>query len=74
MTNADRIRSMSDEELFIFLDKFEMGDIDTAKTFCDTCGKDWDCDDCLKWWLILDSVNHPQGLDYWDAYHKSKEV
>ena len=37
MTNADRIRSMSDDELADFIYRCEMGDIDYAKTFCDLC-------------------------------------
>lgn len=72
MSNADVIRAMTDDELFYFLRMFEVGDIDTAKTFCDLCEKDakkhhasCDCDGCLKWWLALDS-KHPQGLKYWE--------
>ena len=70
-TNADRIRGMSDEELQKFLSKFESGDIDYAKTFCDLCCKDaalerksTDCEGCLLWWLKNDA-KQPQGLDYW---------
>jgi len=70
-TNADRIRSMNDEELQKFLLAFEAGDIDYAKTFCDLCCKDAalerksaDCDGCLLWWLKNGS-EQPQGLDYW---------
>lgn len=73
MSNADVIRSMTDEELFAFLDKFELGDIDYSMTFCDTCTKDaalerrsCDCDGCLKWWLALD-CKKPQGLKYWET-------
>jgi len=71
LTNADRIRSMNDEELQKFLLAFEAGDIDYAKTFCDLCCKNAaleqksaDCDGCLLWWLKHDSAL-PQGLDYW---------
>jgi Lar family restriction alleviation protein len=68
-TNADRIRSMSDEELHKFLLDFEAGNIDYAKTFCDLCCKDaaleqksTDCDGCLLWWLKNDATL-PQGID-----------
>ena len=51
-TNADRIRQMSDEELAEFLDRWELGDIDYSKTFCDLCDGQYDChDDCLMDWL-----------------------
>jgi Lar family restriction alleviation protein len=67
-TNAQRIRSMSDEELQKFLRKFESGDIDYAKTFCDLCCKDAalerrsvDCDGCLLWWLKNDAKQPQEG-------------
>jgi hypothetical protein len=70
VTNADRIRSMSDEELHKFLLDFEAGDIDYAKTFCDLCCKDaalerksTDCEGCLLWWLKNDATL-PQGIDW----------
>ena len=51
-TNADRIRQMTDEELADFLDRWELGDIDYSKTFCDLCDGQYDChDDCLLDWL-----------------------
>ena len=50
-TNADRIRSMSDEELVEFIDRCEMGDIDYAKTFCDLCNGQYECDQCRLDWL-----------------------
>lgn len=69
-TNADRIRSMSDEELHKFLLDFGAGYIDYAKTFCDLCCKDaalerrsTDCDGCLLWWLKNDATL-PQGIDW----------
>jgi hypothetical protein len=69
-TNADRIRSMSDEELHKFLLDFEAGDVDYAKTFCYLCCKDaaleqrsTDCDGCLLWWLKNDTTL-PQGIDW----------
>ena len=70
MTNADRIRAMTDDELFDFIDKVRLDDIDYACTFCDMC-KDAggnalgiDCDGCLRRWLTLDASEHPQGLDF----------
>ena len=51
MTNADRIRSMSDEELAEFIDRCEMNDIDYAKTFCDLCNGQHECDQCRLDWL-----------------------
>ena len=51
MTNADRIRAMSDEELADFIDRCEMNDIDYAKTFCDLCNGQYECDQCRLDWL-----------------------
>ena len=51
ITNADRIRSMSDEELADFIDRCEMGDIDYANTFCDLCNGQYECDQCRLDWL-----------------------
>ena len=69
-TNADRIRSMSDEELHKLLLDFEAGDVDYAKTFCALCYKDaalerksTDCEGCLLWWLKNDATL-PQGIDW----------
>ena len=50
-TNADRIRAMSDEELAEFIDRCEMSDIDYAKTFCDLCNGQYECDQCRLDWL-----------------------
>ena len=50
-TNSDRIREMSDEELAEFIDRCEMGDIDYAKTFCDLCNGQYECDQCRLDWL-----------------------
>ena len=50
-TNADRIRAMSDEELAEFIDRCEMNDIDYAKTFCDLCNGQYECDQCRLDWL-----------------------
>ena len=52
VTNADRIRSMTDEELADFLDRWALGDIDYSQTFCSLCKGQYDCrDDCLLGWL-----------------------
>lgn len=51
ITNADRIRSMSNEELAEFIDRCEMNDIDYAKTFCDLCNGQYDCVQCRLDWL-----------------------
>lgn len=53
-TNADRIRSMSDEELSKFISRIEIGDFGQqvyGKTFCDMCKGQYECDDCRLWWL-----------------------
>ena len=51
MTNADRIRAMSDDELADFIYRCEMGDIDYAKTFCDLCNGQYECGQCRLDWL-----------------------
>lgn len=56
-TNADVIRSMTDEQLCEFLQAVEIGDIDTAITFCDMCKEGgnelgYDCDTCFRSWVI----------------------
>ena len=51
ITNADKIRAMSDEELADFIDRCEMGDIDYANTFCDLCNGQYECDQCRLDWL-----------------------
>ena len=55
-TNADRIRSMTNEELAQLLERFELGDIDYAVTFCDLCKEggnalNLNCSGCLSHWL-----------------------
>ena len=50
-TNADRIRSMSDEELAEFIYRCEMSEIDYAKTFCDLCNGQYECGQCRLDWL-----------------------
>ena len=51
MTNAQKIRAMSDEELAEFIDRCEMSDIDYAKTFCDLCNGQYECAQCRLDWL-----------------------
>lgn len=53
-TNAEKIRSMTDEELADFIQRVQIGDFncsDYGKTFCDMCDGQYECDDCLKSWL-----------------------
>lgn len=67
VTNYERIKQMSIEEMQEFIIKAGLGDVDTARTYCSDCkGKMYDCDDCVRWWLELDSKEHPQSLDYWE--------
>lgn len=54
ITNADRVRAMSDEELADFISRIEIGDFGPqvyGKTFCDMCDGQYECDDCRLWWL-----------------------
>ena len=51
MTNAQKIRAMSDEELAEFIYRCEMSEIDYAKTFCDLCNGQYECDQCRLDWL-----------------------
>ena len=48
-TNADRIRSMTDEELCKFLDEYKFCDI--CEEGCDRCTYNGDCDKRLLEWL-----------------------
>lgn len=51
-TNADRIRSMSDEELAEFLDVIEQDGIQSQCTVpCDVCTEKTECANCWKDWL-----------------------
>lgn len=49
MTNADRIRSMTDEELCEFLGEYKFCDI--CEEGCDSCTYNGDCDKRLLDWL-----------------------
>ena len=51
VTNAQKIRAMSDEELADFIYRCEMNDIDYANTFCDLCNGKYECDQCRLDWL-----------------------
>ena len=54
LSNADRLRAMSDEELAEFISRIEIGDFSPqvyGKTFCDMCKGQYECDDCRLWWL-----------------------
>ena len=53
LSNADRIRDMSDEELAEFISRIEIGDFGPqvyGKTFWDSCKGQYECDDCRLWW------------------------
>lgn len=59
MTNADKIRKMTDEELADFLCEIEDRGIDYGVTFCDMCEEGGnalglDCNGCLLHWLKSD--------------------
>lgn len=58
MTNAEKIRSLSDAELAMFLDGWETGEIPTTVFFCCACGadeKDKKCWKCMGVWLSEDA-------------------
>ena len=56
MTQADRIRSMSDEELAELLDSVDNGGIRALDVDypCDECTQKTECEDCFKEWLQKD--------------------
>lgn len=67
MTNAEKIRRMTTDELQELLSAFECGDIDYACTFCDMCENggntlNLDCDGCLRRWLNSDADDY-NGLN-----------
>lgn len=53
MTNADRIRSMSDDELAELLDSVDNGGIRALDVDypCDECTQKTECEDCFLEWL-----------------------
>ena len=51
-TNADRIRSMTDEELIDFIFNAEVQKIDYGISFCGAeCDEVHTCKECIKAWL-----------------------
>lgn len=52
-TNANKIRSMSDEELAELLDSVDNGGIRALDVDypCDECTQKTECEDCFKEWL-----------------------
>ena len=74
MTNADRIRRMTDDELYEFLSMWELGDIEYS--VCDLCKKggndlNLDCDGCRKHWLES-SADEYNGINSFPDF-KEKE-
>ena len=59
MTNADRIRKMTDEELFRFIVMIESNELHYDALPCEYCQKTdtSDCDKCIKKWLKSDVKN-----------------
>ena len=51
MTNADRIRSMTDEELVHQFTQRDTFFCPVAKGDTDTCRGNWSCEDCFAKWL-----------------------
>lgn len=59
-TNADVIRSMTDEQLVKFIAAIKDGDLDYTITYCSLCKQDgntlgYDCEDCFKNWILGDA-------------------
>lgn len=65
MTNFEKIKSFTIEQMGKFLNMVDLGIIDFTKTLCDVCGNGKDCDTCFRWWLNTDT-KHQQGLDKYD--------
>lgn len=55
MTNADRIRSMTDEELANLFDEVETGSFLADKYPCSECTEKINCDVCFLEWLRAES-------------------
>lgn len=52
MTNFEKIKSLTVDEMIRFLTRFEFGDVDYSLTFCDLCKGQYDCENiCLRNWL-----------------------
>lgn len=54
-TNADRIRSMTDEELANLFDEVETGSFLADKYPCSECTEKINCDVCFLEWLRAES-------------------
>lgn len=58
MSNADRIRSFSDEELAEFLEKILSGNRDEIGVNCGNSKcEEWKCTECISKWLQSDVEN-----------------
>ena len=64
MTNADRIRKMTNEELCKFIIMVECNDLQYETFPCEYCEKETenDCNKCLKLWLKRDAKKE-RGLN-----------
>ena len=74
MTNADKIRSMSDEELFVFLTR-SMNVLDTCVIcthFCCGYGDNYNCDEGVREWLKSDSFQLI-AVNFWLTTDKQKK-
>ena len=75
MTNADKIRSMSDEELFVFLTR-SMNVLDTCVIcthFCCGYGDNYNCDEGVREWLKSDNFQLIAD-NFWLTTDKQKAV
>lgn len=68
MTNAERIRTMTVDELAKLMDALSMGDIDYGKTLCDMCNGQYECEDCCRWWLAQDADAY-NGLNSYSIFY-----
>lgn len=68
ITNAERIRTMTVDELAKLMDALSMGDIDYGKTLCDMCNGQYECEDCCRWWLAQDADAY-NGLNSYSIFY-----
>ena len=78
MTNAEKIRRMTTDELQELISAFECGDIDYSVTFCDMCEDsgntlNLDCDGCLRRWLNSDADDY-NGLNSHPLFRRQGSV